>query len=72
MTQSKRQNGSSPACRIRPRFSYGGSKAFYSSITDRITLPPRELFITLAVATIGRDRESLESELAMERAVQAG
>jgi NADPH-dependent 2,4-dienoyl-CoA reductase/sulfur reductase-like enzyme len=26
---------------------------------------------TLAVATIGRDRESLESELAMERAVQA-
>ena len=27
---------------------------------------------TLAVATIGRDRESLESELAMERAVQAG
>jgi hypothetical protein len=27
---------------------------------------------TLAVATIGRDRESLESELAIERAVQAG
>ena len=27
---------------------------------------------TLAVATIGRDRESLESEVAMERAVQAG
>jgi NADPH-dependent 2,4-dienoyl-CoA reductase/sulfur reductase-like enzyme len=27
---------------------------------------------TLAVATIGRDRESLESELAMEKAVQAG
>ena len=27
---------------------------------------------TLAVANIGRDRESLESELAMERAVQAG
>jgi NADPH-dependent 2,4-dienoyl-CoA reductase/sulfur reductase-like enzyme/nitrite reductase/ring-hydroxylating ferredoxin subunit len=27
---------------------------------------------TLAVATIGRDRESLESELAMERSVQAG
>jgi NADPH-dependent 2,4-dienoyl-CoA reductase/sulfur reductase-like enzyme len=27
---------------------------------------------TLAVATIGRDRESLESELAMEGAVQAG
>jgi hypothetical protein len=27
---------------------------------------------TLAVATIGRDRESLESEFAMEKAVQAG
>jgi len=27
---------------------------------------------TLAVATIGRDRESLESELAMERVAQAG
>jgi hypothetical protein len=27
---------------------------------------------TLAVATIGRDRESLESELAMERPDQAG
>ncbi len=27
---------------------------------------------TLAVATIGRDRESLESELAVERAIQAG
>jgi hypothetical protein len=27
---------------------------------------------TIAVATIGRDRESLESELALETAVQAG
>jgi antirestriction protein ArdC len=29
-----------------PEIQYGGSKAFYSSITDRITLPPRELFIS--------------------------
>src|SRR5579864_6365874 len=28
----------------RPEIQYAGSKAFYSSITDRITLPPRELF----------------------------
>ena len=28
----------------RPEIQFAGSKAFYSSITDRITLPPRELF----------------------------
>jgi antirestriction protein ArdC len=28
----------------RAEIQYTGSKAFYSSITDRITLPPRELF----------------------------
>ena len=27
-----------------PEIQYSGSKAFYSSITDRITLPPRSLF----------------------------
>jgi antirestriction protein ArdC len=27
-----------------PEIQYAGSQAFYSSITDRITLPPRELF----------------------------
>lgn len=29
-----------------PEIQYGGSKAYYSSTTDRITLPPRELFIS--------------------------
>jgi antirestriction protein ArdC len=29
-----------------PEIQHGGSKAFYSSLTDRITLPPRELFIS--------------------------
>jgi len=29
-----------------PEIHYAGSKAFYSSITDRITLPPRELLIS--------------------------
>ena len=28
----------------QPEIQYTGSKAFYSSMTDRITLPPRELF----------------------------
>ena len=28
----------------RPEIQYAGSKAFYSPLTDRITLPPRELF----------------------------
>ena len=28
----------------RPEIQFTGSKAFYSSLTDRITLPPRELF----------------------------
>jgi antirestriction protein ArdC len=27
-----------------PEIQYAGSKAFYSLIWDRITLPPRELF----------------------------
>ena len=27
-----------------PEIQYAGSKAFYSALTDRITLPPRELF----------------------------
>jgi len=31
----------------RPEIQYTGSKAFYSSITDRITLPPRELFTSV-------------------------
>jgi len=29
-----------------PEIQYAGSKAFYSPITDRITLPPRELFVS--------------------------
>jgi antirestriction protein ArdC len=29
-----------------PEIQYAGSKAFYSSITDRITLPTRELFVS--------------------------
>jgi antirestriction protein ArdC len=29
-----------------PEIQYAGSQAFYSLITDRITLPPRELFIS--------------------------
>jgi antirestriction protein ArdC len=30
-----------------PEIQHSGSKAFYSPITDRITLPPRELFVSV-------------------------
>jgi len=30
----------------RPELETAGSKAFYSSLTDRVTMPPRELFTT--------------------------
>ena len=43
--QSKRQNRSSRQCPIR-RKSRAGTKAFYTPITDRVTLPPRELFMS--------------------------
>ena len=42
--RSKRRSGSSPAMPNPPEIQHAGSKAFYSAITDRITLPPRELF----------------------------
>jgi antirestriction protein ArdC len=29
-----------------PAIEYGGTKAFYSASADRITLPPRELFMS--------------------------
>ena len=29
-----------------PEIARAGSKAFYSPMTDRVTLPPRELFIS--------------------------
>jgi len=44
--RSKRPNGSIAGMPNPPEIQYAGSKAFYSSVTDRITLPPRELFIS--------------------------
>jgi antirestriction protein ArdC len=29
---------------LRPEIEHAGSKAFYSSVTDRVTMPPRQLF----------------------------
>jgi antirestriction protein ArdC len=29
-----------------PAIEHGGTKAFYSSITDRVTMPPRNLFVS--------------------------
>jgi antirestriction protein ArdC len=40
-----------------PEIERAGSKAFYSSITDRITLPPRELFISAEEETATRLHE---------------
>jgi hypothetical protein len=36
-----------------PEIQYGGSKAFYSPITDRITMPPREILLA-CVGLVGR------------------
>ena len=43
---SKPPSGSSPECPTRPRFSGPDRRRFTARITDRITLPPRELFIS--------------------------
>jgi antirestriction protein ArdC len=43
MIPLKRLSKSSPQCPTRHRLSTG-LKGFYSPITDRITLPPRQLF----------------------------
>ena len=57
-----------------PEIQYAGSKAFYSSITDRITLPPRDLFISAAehFATLAHELSHYaafrSSELLMQRA----
>ena len=42
-----------------PEIQYAGSKAFYSPITDRITLPPRELFTS--AGRILRDPDTMNA-----------
>ena len=41
-----------------PEIQYAGSKAFYSPITDRITLPPRELFTSAEEFYASLDHEA--------------
>ena len=42
--RSKRRGGSSLECQTRPRFSTPDRRRSTAALTDRITLPPRELF----------------------------
>jgi antirestriction protein ArdC len=44
-----------------PEIVRGGSKAFYSPITDRITLPPRELFISAEEEAATETHELIQS-----------
>jgi antirestriction protein ArdC len=44
-----------------PEIVRGGSKAFYSPLTDRITLPPRELFISADEFYASLDHELVHS-----------
>jgi antirestriction protein ArdC len=44
-----------------PEIQYAGSKAYYSPITDRITLPPRELFISAEEFSATKIHECIHS-----------
>ena len=55
-----------------PEIVRGGSKAFYSPITDRITLPPRELFISAEEEAATKLHEILHSSGAEKRLAREG
>ena len=44
-----------------PEIQYAGSKAYYSPMTDRITLPPRELFISAEEFSATKIHECIHS-----------
>ena len=56
----------------RPEIQYTGSKAFYSSITDRITLPPRELFTSAEEFYATALRETVHSSGSEKRLAREG
>jgi antirestriction protein ArdC len=56
----------------RPEIQYTGSKAFYSSITDRITLPPRELFTSAEEFYATALHETVHSSGSEKRLAQEG
>ena len=55
-----------------PEIVRGGSKAFYSPIADRITLPPRELFISAEEEAATKLHEILHSSGAEKRLAREG
>ena len=54
------------------RFSPSGSKAFYNPITDRITLPPRELFTSAAEYYATGLHETVHSSGSQKRFAREG
>ncbi len=55
-----------------PEIQYAGSKAFYSPITDRITLPPRELFISAEEFYATAMHETVHSSGSRKRLAREG
>ncbi|HUY26003.1 MAG TPA: zincin-like metallopeptidase domain-containing protein [Candidatus Binataceae bacterium] len=55
-----------------PEIVRGGSKAFYSPLTDRITLPPRELFISAEEEAATETHELVHSSGSGKRLAREG
>ena len=55
-----------------PEIVRGGSKAFYSPMTDRITLPPRELFISAEEEAATETHELVHSSGSEKRLARDG
>ena len=55
-----------------PEIVRGGSKAFYSLLTDRITLPPRELFISAEEEAATETHELIHSSGSEKRLAREG
>jgi len=55
-----------------PKIQYAGSKAFYSPITDRITLPPRELFASAEEFYATALHETIHSSGSQKRLAREG
>jgi antirestriction protein ArdC len=55
-----------------PEIQYAGSKAFYSPITDRITLPPRELFTSAEEFYATALHETVHSSGSQKRLAREG
>ena len=55
-----------------PEIVRGGSKAFYSPLTDRVTLPPRELFISAEEEAATETHELVHSSGSEKRLAREG